>query len=349
MDRIGDLKEVCGWFRDDISKMVYANKAAYDISGDYGFIRNILDCCYPQIRKLSGEKNTIIYGAGAVGSLVEHLVSKGARLPIKCFWDQNHADYPDGFCGKPVLSPGKELDDQTDQIVIASYNPDSVCGMRQELFSLPISDECVIEAKDFFAPFKNQYFAADIISFQDNEVFLDCGSYGFETSKNLLSKCATVKTIYAFEPIASDELKENIRACPHSDARLVEAAVWNEKGEIDFIQEDKMGSYIDGARGFRCSPTREKTRVKTVKLDDIVDPDVEVTLIKMDVEGAELMALRGAERIIINQKPKMAISIYHKPEDLTEIPRFIKTLVPEYRLYVRHYSPVAWETILYAV
>ena len=75
----------------------------------------------------------------------------------------------------------------------------------------------------------------------------------------------------------------------------------------------------------------------------------EVTFIKMDIEGAELKALKGAKNIILRDKPKLAISIYHKPEDIVEIPLFIKELVPEYKLYIRHYSNDSIETVLYAV
>lgn len=72
-------------------------------------------------------------------------------------------------------------------------------------------------------------------------------------------------------------------------------------------------------------------------------------MIKMDVEGSELESLKGAKRTIQRDKPKLAICIYHKPEDMTEIPMFIKELVPEYRLYVRHHSNSDLETVLYAI
>lgn len=69
----------------------------------------------------------------------------------------------------------------------------------------------------------------------------------------------------------------------------------------------------------------------------------------MDVEGAELIALKGAEQTIKKYKPKLAISIYHKPNDLWEIPLLIKSWVPEYKIYIRHYNVVSSETIMYAI
>ena len=60
-------------------------------------------------------------------------------------------------------------------------------------------------------------------------------------------------------------------------------------------------------------------------------------------------ALIGAEETIRKYKPKLAISLYHKPEDIWEIPAYIISLQKGYRLYLRHYSPWHEETVLYAV
>ena len=68
----------------------------------------------------------------------------------------------------------------------------------------------------------------------------------------------------------------------------------------------------------------------------------------MDIEGAELEALRGAKETIRKDRPRMAICIYHKPEDLYEIPGYLLSLVPEYRFKVRQYTSMSWETVLYA-
>jgi hypothetical protein len=70
----------------------------------------------------------------------------------------------------------------------------------------------------------------------------------------------------------------------------------------------------------------------------------------MDIEGAELNALKGAERIIREQKPKLAICIYHKPEDVWKIPSLLLDFVPDYKFYIRHYFYSSfWNTVLFAL
>lgn len=88
--------------------------------------------------------------------------------------------------------------------------------------------------------------------------------------------------------------------------------------------------------------------IETVALDETVY-DRKPTYIKMDIEGAEQEALKGCKRIIQDYKPKLAICIYHKPDDLFEIPIMIKEMNPEYKLYVRQYADAWYDTVLYAV
>jgi hypothetical protein len=69
----------------------------------------------------------------------------------------------------------------------------------------------------------------------------------------------------------------------------------------------------------------------------------------MDIEGAEKEALLGAKRIIKTVKPKLCVCAYHKPEDIYELPKTILALNHEYKLYLRHYTDVLYETVLYAI
>lgn len=85
-----------------------------------------------------------------------------------------------------------------------------------------------------------------------------------------------------------------------------------------------------------------------VDLDSVVKGE-EVSFIKMDIEGAEEKALSGAKRIITEQKPKLAICVYHKTEDIIELPALVLSMRPDYKLAFRHYSAnSASETVVYA-
>jgi hypothetical protein len=90
-----------------------------------------------------------------------------------------------------------------------------------------------------------------------------------------------------------------------------------------------------------------KFQIDVDSIDNIVKD--KVSFIKMDIEGAELEALRGAKNTILKYKPKLAISVYHKQDDLINIPQYILQLNEKYKLYLRHYGESTDETILYAV
>ena len=69
----------------------------------------------------------------------------------------------------------------------------------------------------------------------------------------------------------------------------------------------------------------------------------------MDIEGAELEALRGAAKTIRRCKPKLAICVYHRREDLITIPQFIKSISSGYKLYLRGHLYCPSEVVLYAI
>lgn len=103
---------------------------------------------------------------------------------------------------------------------------------------------------------------------------------------------------------------------------------------------------INNTHIFTIEP-EDSNLVNTIKLDSIVGSD-NVTFIKLDVEGAEKEALIGAEQCIKNNKPKLAISVYHNPDDFLEITDYLSNLVPDYKFVLRHYHSDCIETILYA-
>lgn len=106
---------------------------------------------------------------------------------------------------------------------------------------------------------------------------------------------------------------------------------------------------------FTCSDTSFGSRVlvsghtwiQCVTIDHVL-PGFNPAFICMDIEGAELEALKGAERTIRASRPDMGICVYHSPSHLWEIPLYLDSLGLGYRLYLRNYTSLTGETVLYA-
>lgn len=187
-----------------------------------------------------------------------------------------------------------------------------------------------------------QYFQKDIFGPVEDEVFVDGGAYVGDTVDNFIRYFAGgYKKIYAWEP---DEynftaLKNNTKKL--SSIVCVPCGLWDEKTELCFRSNGSDGAKIVG------ETEQETIRVPVDTIDNVCSDD-KVTFIKMDIEGSEMKALEGAINVIKRDKPRLAICIYHKPEDLYEIPFWIKQTVPEYKLYIRHHSEGTHETVVYA-
>lgn len=117
-------------------------------------------------------------------------------------------------------------------------------------------------------------------------------------------------------------------------------AVWDKKEQLPFLNKDSIAASKFDPKG--------EVVVQGMDLDSVLG-DKKVTFLKMDVEGSELRALLGAKGIIQQQKPKLAICIYHKSWDFVDLGRQILDIVPDYRFYIRHYASDTCETVLYAV
>ncbi len=188
---------------------------------------------------------------------------------------------------------------------------------------------------------KEQYFPKGIIELTDREVFVDGGAYTGDTLLTFMrltgGRCAHY---HAFEPEAANaaKLKATVERRGLSGVTVHNEGLWSAPAALPFaVWHGTSASAVSGAGGV-------SVRADTV---DRAAPDA--TFIKLDIEGAELEALKGAAGTIRRNRPKLAVCVYHRPGDLFEIPLFIKSLVPEYRFYLRQHQPVACETVLYAV
>ncbi|MDF2511039.1 MAG: hypothetical protein K0S04_905 [Herbinix sp.] len=186
---------------------------------------------------------------------------------------------------------------------------------------------------------KDQYCPTDIFSFSDEEVIIDGGAAQGDSLSRFIELCnGKYPKIYCFE--ANQDYCRGIKYCfKHENLHIINKGLYD-KNAMLFWHENGHGSYLSEEK-------KSDFQLEVVSLDDTIKE--KVTFIKMDIEGAEQKAILGAKDIIQRDKPKLAICIYHKENDLWDIPLLIKELVPEYKIYIRSYYDVMdEETVCYA-
>jgi FkbM family methyltransferase len=125
-----------------------------------------------------------------------------------------------------------------------------------------------------------------------------------------------------------------------SRVRLVDGALWSEAGrELDFTAAGPSSALGGGGA----------STATTVTIDELRERESleRIDFIKLDVEGAELEALRGAADTLRLDRPKLAIAAYHADDDLIDLPAHLADLDLGYELYLGHYTPGWHETILF--
>lgn len=194
----------------------------------------------------------------------------------------------------------------------------------------------------------------DLLDLTDEEVFVDCGAFDGDTIREFAEHClGKYSKIYAFE--ADKENAKKIRNNTATHCEIIEKAVGNEDGVTYFYDDNSLYSNVvesglwgESTRRDLYGDQNSYIEVPITKLDTVLG-DENVTFIKMDIEGSELEALKGAEHVIRRWHPQMAICVYHKAEDLFAITNYIHSISDgQYEYYLRHHSDNLTETVLYA-
>ncbi len=120
---------------------------------------------------------------------------------------------------------------------------------------------------------------------------------------------------------------------------FVNKASWNIRGSISFT-ENGIASNVN--------KNGEIVIESSTILHELQNSDIP-TFIKMDIEGSESRTLYGCRELIKKYCPKLAVSVYHRPEDILDLMNLILRYNNNYKFYLRHYSYVDWDTVLYAV
>jgi FkbM family methyltransferase len=184
----------------------------------------------------------------------------------------------------------------------------------------------------------NQYFEPFLELQISGETFVDVGSFDGQTSLEFAARAPEFAHIYAFEPseINRRSVEANLAGLGAERATVFPFCLGDHETTLKF--DSQLGS------SSRASSKGDvDISVRTLDSLDIRNP----TMIKMDIEGAEGPALLGALQTIRTHHPRLAISVYHRFDDLWRIPAVIDEAGVPYRLHLRHYTEGIDETVMF--
>jgi FkbM family methyltransferase len=188
------------------------------------------------------------------------------------------------------------------------------------------------------------YFPTDLLAPVPEEVFVDCGSFDGDSIASFNRHWGgKFRHAFVFEPdpVNRRALTSNMGAVGIGDrVTVMPYAVGNINGRVSFACNSSVSSRITTDSAGSATECR--------RLDDIEWPLIP-TYIKMDIEGAEPEALAGASVLLRRHHPVLAICTYHRSEHLWQIPNLIRSIAPDYHLFLRRYAEECWEGVCYAI
>ena len=215
---------------------------------------------------------------------------------------------------------------------------------------IPIGSELRVHALPMFAihtflleQYRHPEFGAANV--RPGDLVVDGGSFWGDTALWLAEQCGERGRVIAFEPDRANApvLEANLHANPVL-ARRIELrfeALWEREALLE-LTPGGPGSSVEVGRG--------SGRIPAVSLDALLrrgTPE-RVDFLKLDIEGAERSALRGARELIREQAPRIAAAIYHRADDILVLPRLLDELLPAYRFALTHRSLHQFDTMLFA-
>jgi FkbM family methyltransferase len=208
---------------------------------------------------------------------------------------------------------------------------DAVLAFRQTLD--PTFLRPVLDSNDLYAP-------KGLFKFSNHEIYVEGGSYDGDTIRAFISRVGgSFERVYAFEPDPAtfERLCRNFADEPRVEP--INLGLHSRKGILRFRNDASRGAIFadDG-----------DIKMPVTTLDETL-AGRPASYIKMNIEGAEIDALHGSERTIRRNRPKLALSVYHRPSDLWRIPPLVRKISSDYRLYLRQHDGGIIETVLYAL
>jgi FkbM family methyltransferase len=348
-----DIAKIENALTDELSKDLFWALCRSSISEDFGYLYEVIvpmkredspeDLLSllkrnqeKQVDKLVFYGTDYVYFSKFINNAAIHL---GIHIEAICKNDGTEENGPS--LGLPVITEKELVAQYLDaKIIITSANISlardhllHVLGFKEEQLYRPATG------------FGSAYFEKNFIFPQKQEIFVDGGSLNLENAFDFVQWCdGNYEHIYAFEPDkknfqACEEVLCNTASLDRSRISLYPEGLWNSRKVLSFHETGGGGASLS---------MEGNVRIPVTSLDAVL-AGRKVTYIKLDIEGAEKEALEGAKETICKYKPKLAICLYHKFEDVIEVPLHILRLVPSYKMYIRHYSTFHYETVLYCV
>ena len=341
---------------------------------------------YREIQRFLGNDGCYLYGAGTNGVWVLDWC-KVAGIAVNGFIDSNSSLVGTCVAGQMVLSYEEAVKKNKANTVIfvtSKHHSREICESKYDdcliisfdafFFIRNIAEYSLLEFVDAKSEYvlkkicdymllgesesiyqiaeTNQYFCMAPFFNTGNETFVDFGACSGDTIERFLEMHnGAYREIYAFEPGQQQRKAINHRMkrlanewCLQEDSyHIIPAGVGRNIGKLYFeTRGNIMSSQVVAME--KCTESVEQVDIETI---DHFFSSITVSFFKFDIEGSEYEALLGGENVIKRDRPKMAISVYHRPDDLIRIYNLIKSWDLEYRFSLRHHSSLLMDTTLY--
>jgi FkbM family methyltransferase len=190
---------------------------------------------------------------------------------------------------------------------------------------------------------RQYYFARDGISIapEPGDYVIDGGACLGDSAIVFGNSVGSDGMVYAFDPVHEhlEIVAHNAAQNPHLNIEAFPYGISNKDVNGEPLQ---LNTY---APGFNANSRQVPLRsIDSLAIEGALQ---KIDFIKLDIEGSEMQALTGALGSIRKFMPKLAISLYHRPDDLFEIPNYLHYHFPAYRMHLGHYTIHGEETVLY--
>ncbi len=287
----------------------------------------------------------VLIASQAVDDIVEHLIK------IQYNFLDNNVFVPNfysggGPCGHNLESPSEKIIPYNDisykKISDILYDDTSYNILNNIIqYRSKNLDFVRYEHKTEFGIVEDYWNSIEPVKKYNEAIVIEGGAY---VGDSIVPICSAINQhvyrYYAFEPgITAYDMLNSLPKSSEKYELLVpiKKGLSDSEETIFFNDSGGMGSSIlwdANNSNTHANENKNVCKIQTTLIDALDLEQGYDIYIKLDIEGSEMRALKGAEKLIRERKPNLAICLYHKPNDIVEIPLYLKSLVPEYKIYL---------------